>query len=123
MYFGDFADREDVLKNFNIDKLNGVILFAGYDYEDYSGSADVIFVEKGKLYHVEGSHCSCYGLEDQWNPVELPIEAIQHLCEKGYGPLNRYKDHILEALRVIQDMGLDQCSTENAAFALRLLYK
>jgi hypothetical protein len=50
-----------------------------YWYEDpdgYSGSAFGLFVMDGKLYEVHGGHCSCYGLEDQWEPEETTWEAL-----------------------------------------------
>lgn len=30
----------------------------------------------GKYYEVFGSHCSCYGFEDQWEPEETTIEYL-----------------------------------------------
>jgi hypothetical protein len=36
----------------------------------------VIFEKDGKLWEVNGSHCSCYGLEGQWQPEETTWEAI-----------------------------------------------
>jgi hypothetical protein len=33
--------------------------------------------ETGKLYENHGSHCSCYGFEDQWAPEETSIEYLQ----------------------------------------------
>ena len=45
-------------------------VYAFYDYEDYSGRALVIYynTEDEQYYEVHGGHCSCYGLEDQWEP-------------------------------------------------------
>lgn len=80
MYFGSFTNREDVMSNFNIkdaDLENCRILFAGYSNEDYDGYAMVIFSKEGKLYEVNGSHCSCYGLEDQWTPEETSLEVLK----------------------------------------------
>jgi len=59
------------------------ILFASYTYEDYSGDAFVLFEKNGKLYEVNGGHCSCYGLEGQWEPEETTLEAIEHRLTKG----------------------------------------
>lgn len=44
------------------------ILYADYTYEDYTGDAYVLGYnkEKKKWFEVHGSHCSCYGLEGQW---------------------------------------------------------
>lgn len=45
------------------------ILYADYTYEDYSGDAYVLGYnfDKQQWFEVHGSHCSCYGLEDQWD--------------------------------------------------------
>lgn len=45
------------------------LLYADYTYEDYSGDAYVLGYnkEKKQFFEVHGSHCSCYGLEDQWD--------------------------------------------------------
>jgi hypothetical protein len=44
------------------------IVYAYYSYEDYSGTAFVLFERDGVLYEVNRSHCSCMGLEEQWSP-------------------------------------------------------
>jgi hypothetical protein len=71
--FGDYdAPDADAIKD-----LDGAdILFARYCYEDYSGDAQVIFRKDGQLYESTGSHCSCNGLEGQWNAVEVTAEAL-----------------------------------------------
>jgi hypothetical protein len=51
--------------------------YAVYGIEDYAdGSAEVVFERGGKLFAVYGSHCSCYGLEDQWEPHETDWETL-----------------------------------------------
>lgn len=68
------------------------MLFASYEYADYAGDAFVLFRKDGKLYEVNGGHCSCYGLEGQWEPEETTIEALEHRLKEGnlgsstYGP-------------------------------------
>lgn len=59
------------------------VIVAHYSYEDYSGNAFVLFRDAGKLYEVNGSHCSCYGLEGQWEPEETTVEALQHRLANG----------------------------------------
>lgn len=41
------------------------------------------FYKDGKYYSVYGSHCSCHGLEGQWDPVEETAQTIVHYVEKG----------------------------------------
>jgi hypothetical protein len=82
----DFKNIEDIKRNFEItdDDLKGVkILFAWYGYESYEGSAFILFKKDGKLYEVNGGHCSCYGLEGQWKPEETNKKALIHRIEKG----------------------------------------
>jgi len=76
---GYFKDGEDsIYSEFHIEKPEGVeILFATYDVEGYDGSAFVLFRQDGELYEVHGSHCSCYGLEDQWKPEKTSIKALR----------------------------------------------
>ncbi len=62
---------------------NMEVLLASYNYEDHSGDAFVLFKRDGKLYEVNGSHCSCYCLEDQWEPEETTIESLRHRLYKG----------------------------------------
>lgn len=52
------------------------IIYASYDRQDYEGYASVLFEQGGCLYEVHASHCSCYGLEDQWKPEATTWEAI-----------------------------------------------
>lgn len=61
------------------------ILYAGYEYQDYSGSAFVLYERDGKLYEVNGSHCSCYGLEGQWRPEETSWAALAMREPSNYG--------------------------------------
>ena len=86
VYFNDFKDKKDLMEQFEIDenKLAGVeILFASYGGGYYDGFAFVLFSKDGKLYEVNGSHCSCYGLEGQWSPEEVVIEELLHRIKKG----------------------------------------
>jgi hypothetical protein len=123
MYFGDFNNEKDVCRDFAIDSVDGVIVFAAYDNENYEGSADVIFVKDGKLFHVSGSHCSCYGLEDQWKPEEMPIEALRHVVENGqYGPMHSHKEGLLSLFDVLEELNLEGAKPETVQLALKLAY-
>lgn len=59
------------------------VLLASYSYENYSGSAFVLFRRDGKLYEVNASHCSCYGVEGQWQPEETTKELLMIRLDKG----------------------------------------
>jgi hypothetical protein len=99
-YFGDFSSKEDVCREFSIPDFDGEVLVASYEFEYYEGSADVLFIRDGKFYYVSGSHCSCYGLEDQWSPEEVTVEQVEHMTEHGYGFWKR-NPWIAEALRTL----------------------
>ena len=104
MYLADWSESKlDGLKSdFDIDDVVGEILFAAYTYEDYSGDAFVIFTNEGKLFEVNGGHCSCYGLEGQWEPEETTKGAIiKRLENRPYGILNDYSKEIRAALSKI----------------------
>lgn len=84
------------------------ILFAYYSYEDYSGTAYVLFSKKGKLYHVFGGHCSCYGLEDQWNPEEVNLKALAlALSDGGRYDYKQYRKELRKFLRIKETVNED----------------
>jgi hypothetical protein len=79
VFLGIFKNEEEVKDNFSVNNkdFKGVkILFAQYYYEDYSGSAFVLFKKGHKYYEVNGSHCSCFGLEGQWEPEEVLMKEL-----------------------------------------------
>lgn len=79
VYFGEFESKDDLVRSFYLsaEQLADVeILYAHYSNEGYEGYAHAIFRKEGQLYEVNGSHCSCYGLEDQWEPEETSVAAL-----------------------------------------------
>lgn len=81
MYLYDWSESklEGMCQDFQIDTsvLDGCdVLLAAYTYEDYSGDAFVLFRKDGILFEVNGGHCSCYGLEGQWEPEETTTECL-----------------------------------------------
>jgi hypothetical protein len=86
MYLENFKSVDDVFEQFdvsNVDRTNVEILVAVYELYSYEGSAWVLFRKEGKLYEVNASHCSCFALENQWDPEETDYEALSHRKEKG----------------------------------------
>lgn len=80
MFFEDFDSIETLKKEYEItDKeLIGVdILYAIYETGCYDGQSLVLFKKDDKLYIVNASHCSCNGLEGQWDPVETNEQALK----------------------------------------------
>lgn len=52
------------------------IVFADYTCRSYTGEARVYYRKDGIWFEVHGSHCSCYGLEGQWEPEQTTKEAL-----------------------------------------------
>lgn len=82
MYFDIFSDRYSVLSQFEVKSSqiaeleDAEFLFAAYGGRAWEGAAIVIYTHDGKLFEVNGSHCSCYGLERQWKPEETSWGAL-----------------------------------------------
>lgn len=110
VYLNDFTCFEDVRSNFNIDAshLEGVtILVANYTYEDYNGNAFVLFEKDSKLYEVYGGHCSCYGLEGQWEPEEVLLDELIKRVETSSYQFQGCEQEVIEILSLIQKIGID----------------
>lgn len=113
VYLNDWSEsgQDGMLSDFGITtaEIAGAdILVASYTYEDYSGSAYVLFRRDGKLFEVHGGHCSCYGLSEsnytggtttQWQPEETTEEVIRHRLEHGtWGEEDKIKEATRAAL-------------------------
>jgi len=110
IYLNDWAESgiEGMMADFNISEsdLEGAeILLADYTYEDYEGSAFVLFVRDGKLYEVNAGHCSCYGLSEQdysgdtttqFQPEETTKEAI--IKRIGHYYFDGCRDELIKTL-------------------------
>jgi hypothetical protein len=93
-YHGNWDNVVEMCADFSINpiELKGAkVLYASYNQGYYDGSAYVLFKRDGKLYDVNGSHCSCFGLENQWDPEETSVEAIYKynpsVAEMVFGPV------------------------------------
>ena len=71
-----FDDSDGTPPHPLVDIKDDNVLWATYTYENYSGSAHVIFEKNGELFEVYGSHCSCNGLEGQWEPAAVTWKAL-----------------------------------------------
>lgn len=87
IYAGNFSNRADVFDSFaRADDSDIQILYADYETPDYEGYATVVYYRKStrKYYEAYGSHCSCYGLENQWERDE---EIVAEELMKRIGTL------------------------------------
>lgn len=55
------------------------VIYAVYEQDGYDGSAEVLLRHKatGDLYTVEADHCSCYGLEGQWELKRTHVDVLR----------------------------------------------
>jgi hypothetical protein len=83
VFLNDWSSKEAVERDFETSLADVNILFASYLCQNYSGDAFVLFEKEGKLYEVNGNHCSCYGLEGQWEPEETNPQALKHRLYEG----------------------------------------
>jgi hypothetical protein len=113
VYQGEWSTQEEMLADFKIGPealQDARVLLAIYDVEGYEGTAFVLFLKtidgEDKLFEVNGSHCSCYGLgeedysggtKSQWQPEEVSLDALWTRIEKGDG---FYRDRIKDAVCV-----------------------
>jgi hypothetical protein len=95
------TDYNFIMEDFEATQTDEKILFATYVCESYEGYAYALFVKDGKLYEVEGSHCSCYGLEDQWTPIEVCLPELVNRVTNGksYG-LDDYGSAVRQILGI-----------------------
>ncbi len=81
-YFDNWEEgrKEELAKDFRIqvgEIQDCEILFASYTGAWIEGFAFVLFKKDGKLFEVNASHCSCHGLEGQWEPEETMVSALR----------------------------------------------
>lgn len=102
----EFGAREEADRAIERHK-NDNILFASYGYENYSGDAWVLFERDGKLYEVNGQHCSCFGLEGQWEPEEVYLPELKNRLMKGtFGTDYEWSGNVF-ALELIEFLGIE----------------
>lgn len=105
-----FNDWEDVQRQFAPDHRNASpvpecpehLIYAVYETPGYEGHAIVIFWAKDKYWYVEGSHCSCYGLEGQWQPEPYDTAELLKAClNRNYGSAwTEHKAEIIQAIDI-----------------------
>lgn len=83
-YDDGFDNWCDIQREFEMDDPEpDEVLYASYEHEAYEGWSVVIYRNGDKFYYNYGGHCSCYGLEGQWDPEEYSAELLLAAIEKG----------------------------------------
>lgn len=86
-FLQQFTSVEDVVNRFQgssaRDLKGATVHIAWYGYGSYCGSAFVLYERNGVLCEVNGSHCSCFGLEGQWKPERTSWIALRRILEQG----------------------------------------
>lgn len=108
IYIGIFENTSDIESEYDLAEgslSNIFVLLAYYDYIDYSGESFVLFEKDNKLFEVNGGHCSCHGLEGQWDPEETSISELRHRLKNGtlgidYDGRNEYAAELSELFDV-----------------------
>jgi len=105
VYIDGWDDIQGVLQDFKISdkEVEGFnVIVAAYDLSGaYSGDAFVLLEKEGKYYEVNGAHCSCYGLEGQFNLEESAEEALKFRYDSdfSYGGFAMAKETLKQHFR------------------------
>jgi hypothetical protein len=111
VYEGAFGSWYDVCREFEeVIDLPDEVLLAVYDSELYEGYANVIYRQADRYYWVHGSHCSCYGLEGQWDPEEYSAELLIAALRRGdhfyyHGAADALRDAVIDRVLARSQLG------------------
>jgi hypothetical protein len=88
VYKEAFSTREDVFRDFaRAEEADIEFLYAAYYIGDYEGNAEIVYYRKstGKYYEAYAYHCSCFGLEGQWDREEEIVakELVNRIAVLG----------------------------------------
>ena len=104
IYGGSWTSRADVAAAFQIPLPSlGHVLMAWYDIDEYEGYAFVIGSDADRLWIVEGSDCSCYGLEDQWAPETTDAPTLRQRRWWGKADVAQMVTAALDAWEAARD--------------------
>lgn len=104
VYHGLWDCQADMEDDFEAPVPEGAeVLFAIYDEHSYEGDAFVLFRHDGGLFEVNGSHCSCYGLEGQWDPEPTSVDALHLILDEGTKFSGGFSAEESNALRAVLD--------------------
>jgi hypothetical protein len=97
-YCGEFDSWSNVELEFSIPAgKEPKYVFANYNTDCYNGDALVVYSNnKETFFVVEGAHCSCYGLEGQWDPSEHSYQELLKMKNMGGSEFHNWLDGFKE---------------------------
>lgn len=100
VYHNLFHSWADVQREYDMDWSEpDEVLYADYSYEAYEGWSNVIYRNGPSIFWQRGGHCSCYGLEGQWDPEEYSPELFVAVWERA-----NYRDIPSSVLERVKEM-------------------
>lgn len=86
-----------------IDKYEILVAYESVGSWGCDSSSWILLKEKstGLLFETYGSHCSCYGFEEQFEPEETTVEYLQ--SDKFYFSCGGYDDNDEEIKRLVKE--------------------
>lgn len=84
-HFDGFKDLADMRYQFQHAMPYVVPLWCVYNKGDHDGVAECWFEEHGRLMYVSASHCSCHGLERQWDKETYSLAQFERRTEFATG--------------------------------------
>ena len=78
-----WADIQDAFRS--DEREPDEVLIARYTSDSYDGLAIVLYRSGAEYRYVRGSHCSCFGLENQWDPETYTLETLIAALERAPG--------------------------------------
>jgi hypothetical protein len=95
--FGDHPNPVQSMDDYYSKWGSVELLFCAYTFEGTNADAFIIFKDKtGGLYEVNAAHCSCYGLEGQFEPEKTTVEALRHRLKFGKLGINTFGESIFK---------------------------
>lgn len=90
--------NEDLTPEMAAKYANVEVLLASYGQANYLGDAFVLFrnTDDNALYEVSASHCSCFGLEDQWDPEPCDFDTLKKRVFEGRLGASDYSDNVFK---------------------------
>lgn len=107
VYHDGFSCYEDLPYGDNLPPRHAIV-YAGYETQDYEGSALIVFLLAGELWENNDSHCSCNGLEN-WGPERTTRDAL--LMRTGWPGLAEALDDLRVAVAAVRQKGQGQLLT------------